>query len=134
MDFDPKYFFSFAETLLENDDLSNGDEEKVKFSTVVNRSYYAVYLRIRDILEKEHNEKPVKRGDHRRTRLGLVNNMGRWELKETYNTLWDERKEADYYMGENVKKGLDFKKFANDSKDSAEYLLKELKNNEPRNY
>jgi hypothetical protein len=27
MDFDPKYFFSFAETLLENDDLSNGDEE-----------------------------------------------------------------------------------------------------------
>lgn len=113
--------------MCESGDLCDDEEEEVaKLSTVVNRSYYAVYLKISDILWNNYREKPRKGGDHSRTRYSLVTKMNMPQLKEMYKTLYQERVEADYYIKRNVNKGKDFSKFAKGSRDTAEYLLKEL--------
>jgi hypothetical protein len=129
MVFDPQQLLSFADILYESKDLCDNDEEEIiKFVTVVNRAYYAVYLKISDILWNNYNEKPQKSGDHSRTRYSLTTKMNRPELKEMYQTLYRERVEADYHIKRNINNGKDFGNFARGSKDTAEYLLKELEN------
>lgn len=131
MTFDPKCFLSFARTLLDND-ICDGEEDKVKFCTIMNRSYYAVFLRIRDILEKEHLEPPQERGEHHRIQMGLINQMGRADLVQTLKTLKKDRIKADYTINHFGNKSEDFKRIANGSSFSADYLLNELKSHNPQ--
>jgi uncharacterized protein (UPF0332 family) len=121
----PKSFFSLAQTLSDTD-ICEGEENKVKFCTIVNRSYYAVFLRVRYILETQYGEKPGKQGEHYRVRHSLVNTMGEAELFQTFKTLWNERIKADYASDKIGAETEHFERFANGSLFSAEYLLNEL--------
>jgi len=130
MAFNPEHFISLAQTLLDND-ICDGEEDKVKFCTIVNRSYYAIFLRIRDILDKEYGEKPKEQGEHYRIRMDLINKMGKGELFNTFKTLWKERVKADYAL-HTIGNDIDhFERFAKGSLFSAEYLLNELKSYRP---
>ena len=122
----PISFQSFAQTLLDND-ICSGEEDKVKYCTVVNRSYYAVFLQIRQILESNYGIKPQKQGEHKRIRESLIRVMNRGDLYQTFKTLWQERVKADYATKTIGTTEKDFERFANGSIASSEWLLNELK-------
>lgn len=137
MAFDPKQIFTFAQILFEDENLCDGKSKvmnTVKLATVINRVYYSVYLRLVDILIKEHSEYPKVPGDHGRTRRSLKNKMNRRDLIDMYSTLADDRVRVDYKLKKNINLGKDFEKLAKGSIDTAENLLRELKGYEPRNY
>jgi hypothetical protein len=125
MSFNPNKFCTIAQTLQNSPPIySNNDEELAVFCTIINRAYYAVYLRIRDILEIQFSDPPVSLQDHSRTRTSLIHKMSRGDLLHTYKTLYDARVEADYKINLH---DLDyFKKLANDVIDDAKYILREL--------
>jgi uncharacterized protein (UPF0332 family) len=122
----PDSFNSFAQTLLDND-ICDGDEDLVKYCTIVNRSYYAVFLCIRQILKDTYNQPPKKSGEHKRIREGLIYVMNRRDLVQTLKTLWKDRVKADYTTNLIGNNDQAFEKFAKDSLLSAEWLLNELK-------
>lgn len=91
--FDPEEFLEIARVLITD----NNYPQSGRYRTSIGRAYYAVYLRAKTRLSGLGIHLIEKEKVHEELRKILRDKLGRWDLYDKFQQLFDLRIDADYF-------------------------------------